>query len=352
MSGRRLLLILGFSLLITAVSCTPSHPQSTFDVTGPIASGQRDLFSLMFWLAVIVFILVEGILVYAIFRYRKKSDGDMPAQVHGNTRMEIAWTIAPALLLIVVMVPTIQKIFEHASPPDNSYEIAVIGHQWWWEFEYLDCGPVDCAGLVTANELHIPAGQPVNFTLVSEDVIHAFWVPKIGGKRDVLPVPKNSDGKLDLVHQRANQLWLQGDVPGEYYGQCAELCGVSHANMRFRVHVDDRDTFAQWVSNQKSPNSLPSNTDPSYQKLTTLCAACHAITGTTLTGVIGPDLSHYGTRTTLASSMFDNTPENLKSWLRDPGAMKPGNIMAGSIKPGTLSEEEIEALADYLLGLR
>lgn len=349
--GRQLLLLLGIMLLATAAACFPSHPQSTFDPAGPIAEGQAGLFRTMFVVMAIVFVVVEGVLVYAIFRFRRKSADEMPEQSHGNTRLEIAWTIAPVLLLLIVMVPSVQLIFENADTPGDAYEVAVIGHQWWWEFEYTDCGDVDCAGLNTANELHIPQGQPVNFTLVSDDVIHSFWVPKIGGKRDVLPVPNNADGDLDLEHQRANQLWLQGDKIGEFFGQCAELCGISHANMRFRVMVDSPSDFSQWVNDQKATASLPDTGNAAYTPLTTLCIACHTIKGTILAGTAGPDLTHYGSRTTLGSSMADNNAENLKEWLRDPEGFKPGNKMALLIKENTLNTEQIDALTEYLLSL-
>ena len=208
-------LILGFLLLSTA--CFPSDPLSTFDARGPVARAQLNLFVLIFWVAVVVFVVVNGILLYTAIKYRRKPGQELPVQTHGNTRLEIAWTIAPAIILVFIAVPTITTIFETANtPPGDVMEVKVTGHQWWWEFEYPDLG------VVTANELHIPVGETVNLTLESDDVIHSFWVPKLAGKTDMIP-------------GNTNTMWFSADDTGEYFGLCAEFCGTAHAQMRFRV---------------------------------------------------------------------------------------------------------------------
>ena len=362
-----LLIVLGVVLLALAAGCFPSHPQSTFDPAGPVARSQMALFNLILWVAVFVFFAVEGLLLFIIFRFRRRPGQDMPEQTHGNTRLEIAWTIAPTLVLLIVVVPTIQTIFNNATPPADRavLEVTVTGHQWWWEFEYEDCDDIgiSCEGLVTANELHIPVGTEeapvaVNLTLVSEDVIHSFWVPKLGGKRDAFPVPK-VDGELDLTHPRVNTLWLQADEvspPEGYYGQCAELCGTSHANMRTRVFAEPVEEFKAWVAAQKATAPLPPDTDPAYRPLTVLCAACHTIQGTDLIGSDtedgGPDLTHFGSRATLAAGMQENTPENLREWLRNPRSVKPAAIMGKTIAPGVLKDDELDALVEYLYTLQ
>jgi cytochrome c oxidase subunit 2 len=336
MRGRWPLLVLGIGLLAVAAGCTPEDPQSTFDAVGPIAESQRSLFYIIFAVAAIVFVGVEGLLLFTILRFRRRSGQGIPVQTHGNTTLEIAWSIAPALVLVVVVVPTIQTIFTNASPPADRevLEVTVTGHQWWWEFEYPSLG------VTTANELHIPAGKVVNLTLLSNDVIHAFWVPKLGGKRDAIPT-------------RANTLWLQGDKPGDYYGQCAELCGVSHANMRLKAVVEEQGAFDAWVAGQRAVPPAP--TDPAAvagQQLfldPTLCRACHTIAGTTATAKVGPDLTHIGSRRYIAAGLLTNTPESMNRWLTDPNAVKPGVKMVLS---RTLTSQERASLTAYLRSLQ
>ncbi|MBI4328423.1 MAG: cytochrome c oxidase subunit II [Chloroflexi bacterium] len=330
--------------VLSLAGCTLTDPQSTFDPAGPVARIQMDLFVFLFWAAVLVFVVVEGALLFAVIRFRRKPGQGVPTQTHGNLRLEIAWTIAPSLLLLVIAVPTINAIFYLDRPPaGDQLRVNVIGHQWWWEFEYPDIKYTDAAGkertLVTANELHVPVGTALDLSLTSKDVIHSFWAMKLGGKTDLIPT-------------RTNRLWLQADEAGEFLGQCAELCGIAHGYMKFRVYAQSPTDFQSWVEEQKRATSLPAQGNPAYKPLTTLCTACHAIRGTTMQGVQGPDLTHFGSRNTLAAGMYANDVNSLKKWLNDPDSLKRGNQMAAVIKKGTLSEQEIDALATYLLSLR
>ena len=226
-----------FSLVLAVLlaGCFPSHSQSTFDAAGPIAEKQLNLWHLIFWTAVIVFVAVEGALVYAMIKFRRRPSLGMPRQSHGNTRLEVAWTIAPVLVLAVIAVPTVTTIFDTANlPPGEVLEVTVTGHQWWFEFEYPE------QGITTANELYVPVGKTVNLTLLSDDVIHSCWVPKLFGKTDMIP-------------RNTNTMWFSADAAGEYLGQCAEFCGSAHAQMRFRVIAEDEASFSDWVAAPSKP---------------------------------------------------------------------------------------------------
>ena len=318
----------------------PNLNQSIFDAKGPVARIEGDLFWIIFWSAAVIFVLIEGILVYAIFRFGRKPDQGLPAQTHGHTPLEIGWTIAPAVVLAVVAVPTVKALWQIYDVPQdpNALEITVTGHQWWWEFDYTKLG------VVTADEVHFPQDKLVRLTLKSDNVIHSFWIPKLGGKLDVMPNHKN-------------QMWLQGSVPGEYYGQCVEFCGESHAFMRLRAIVDTPADFDKWVAAQKKPAASAAGASKAGEDLFLgkgTCYACHTVDGLEKAkGKVGPNLTHVGTRTTLAAGIMDNNHANLVKWLSNPGAVKPGNFMANVIGKGVkLTPEETNALAIYLEGLK
>lgn len=229
-SYRIVLSLFSLAIVLILLSCTPSHPQSTFDAAGPIAKKQLELFWIVFAAAVVVFVVVEAVLLYALFRFRRRGINDpIPPQVHGNTRMEIAWTIAPAIILAAIAIPTVIYIFDIAKTPDNALEINVIGHQWWWEFEYPEYD------VVTANEFYVPVKRPIKLNLTSDDVIHSFWLPKLAGKVDVVP-------------SNTNTLNFVADHIGTYIGQCAEFCGEAHAFMRVQVVVESEPGFERWIS--------------------------------------------------------------------------------------------------------
>lgn len=318
------------------VSCSDSLPQSTLNPAGARAEQVDALFKLVFWIAVAVFVLVEGALVYALIRFRqRRADDPNPVQVHGNTRLEILWTIIPALLLLGIAIPTIRTIFDLSEHPSGEgvVAISVTASQWWWEIEYPDLG------VVTANEIHVPVGRPVTVELHSKDVIHSFWVPRLAGKQDVVPGRTIS---LDFV----------AAAPGVYPGQCAEYCGLSHANMRFRVIAEDPAAFEAWVAQQRSPAAAaPPGTEVAEGEelfRAVGCVACHTVAGLEgAEGIIGPNLSHFGGRSTFAGSTFEINVENLTRWLRNPPAMKPGSRMPSY----NLTDEQIEALIAYLLSL-
>jgi len=289
-----------------------------------------DVYEDVFWWTAAIFVVVELLLVYALIRYRGRAgDSEVPDQVHGFTALEIGWTLIPAAILFFIAIPTVRGIFEmDGHPPDpDPLEIHVVGHQWWWEFQYPE------QGFVTANELHVPVGRTVSLTLTSADVIHSFWVPRLGGKRDLNPGSEN-------------RLWFTPEEPGVYYGQCAELCGTSHANMRMRVMVDDSATFAEWAASMSAP--APADSAGAMTLLVSGCAACHSVAGTPAQGKVGPDLTNFGRRTTLAGGLLENTSRNLAGWLRNPDSVKPDALMPDL----NLDAERITDLVGFLEGLK
>ena len=219
--------------------CAGPFPQSTLHPRSDFARATDVLFTDIFWWAAAVFVVVEALLVVALVRFRHREGRPAPKPTHGHTLMEIAWTLAPAAILVFVAVPTVRTIFATAGEaPADAVKVEVIGHQWWWEFRYLDLG------LTTANELHLPVSKPVRIAITSADVIHSFWIPRLGGKRDAIP------GKTNYIAFRA-------DSTGDYSGQCAEFCGASHGNMRLRVIVDSDSGFGAWAQAQLGPAATP-----------------------------------------------------------------------------------------------
>ena len=332
---RRFLRMAIFTTVLAALlaACTQGLPYNSLEPAGSVARKQADLFWLVFWIAAVVFVLVEGALVYALWRFRRRSPDDRPRQVHGNTRLEIAWTIIPALLLAGVAVPTVGTIFDLAEAPEGAMRIEVRGHQWWWEIRYPEFE------LVTANEVHIPTGEQVVMEMTSDDVIHSFSVPRLAGKQDVVP-------------GRINTLNLAADEPGTYRGQCQEFCGLSHANMKFRVIAHEPADFEVWVQQQIADAAAAPS--PEIERIVTgTCMACHGIGGLeSATGqpptTPAPDLTHVGSRQTIAAGLLPNTPEGLATWLRDPPDVKAGSRMPDY----DLNEDEIEALVEYLGSLK
>lgn len=339
-----------FAILITSLAffaltgCSAYTPQSVLAPFSPAAQEAADLFQIIFWIAVLVFILVEGLLVFFVLRYQRRAQDEHPEQYHGNTRLEVTWTLIPAVILAVVFALTIRTMGTTGptNAPGKGLPIKVVAHQWWWEIQYND------AKVLTASELHIPAGQVVNVALNSEDVIHSFWVPSLMGKTDTMP-------------GHNNVTWLLGNIIGTFDGQCAEFCGTQHAHMLFRVHVQSPEDFQTWLNLQSQPPVEPAEgslaargkaiiTDPKY-----LCVGCHG----NVPNMKGPNLNHFASRSCFAGCMFDNNHENLVKWLSNPNAMKPGNIMAQTLatlrpdKPNEpLTAEEVEALVAYLESLR
>jgi cytochrome c oxidase subunit 2 len=335
----RIPFVLGALVLVSA--CGGPFAQSAMDPASEMAHRLQDLFEGILWWAVAVFVLVEGALLLTILRFRaRRSDKEEhPRHVHGNTILELAWTLAPAIVLVMIAVPTITTIWEVDQPTDDAdaLVIEVVGHQWWWEFRYPEYD------IVTANELYLPAGRTVDLRLTSADVIHSFWIPRLAGKRDVVP-------------GRENHLWFKADSVGRYIGQCAEFCGLSHALMKLEAVVATPEDFDGWVQAQSVPAPGPDEADPlaalaaegAAAFMRTGCIACHRIDGTPAAGVLGPDLSHVGSRRTIAAGILENTEENMQRWLRDPVSVKPGSLMPNL----QLSDEDIRSLTAYLQSLR
>ncbi|HEX9410493.1 MAG TPA: cytochrome c oxidase subunit II [Actinomycetota bacterium] len=352
----RLYAVLAAAAFALSACARDDFPQNTLAPQGPQAEKIDRLFQPVFWIAVAVFFLVEGAMVYFLVRYRHRPGRGVPAQVHGNKRLEVTWTVIPAVLLAVIAVPTLWTIFALAEKPANALEITVTGHQWWWEVRYPAQASKGVAKeMVTANEVRIPTGIPVYISLISGPsgaaggpVIHSFWIPRLAGKQDVVP-------------GRTNHLTIEAPNPGTYLGQCAEFCGISHANMRLRLVAQPPSEFEAWVQQQAQPAAQP---PPDVLAIMDRvgCGGCHTINGVKgqggvpYAGIVGPDLSHFADRSTFAGAILDITPANLADWLRDPQAVKPGNDM--TIGPGgqpgrsVLSEDEINALVQYLGSLR
>ncbi|MBM4435688.1 MAG: cytochrome c oxidase subunit II [Actinobacteria bacterium] len=325
---------LGAALLTLAMTACGDTPQSILAPATRQARESNALLGFVFWAALGVFVVVEGVLLFALWRFRRRRGDALPRQTHGHAGLEIAWTIAPAALIAVVAALTFRSLFALAAPSAaDAVRVRAIGHQWWFEFQYPDLG------FVTANELHLPAGRDAAIQLESVDVIHSFWVPQLRGKTDMVP-------------GRVNQLVFRPEAPGTYLGQCAEFCGGAHAQMKFTVVVEDPAGFDAWVALQKQEAALPASAaaQQGLQLFTTTggCLACHTVRGTPAQGRIGPDLTHVGGRGHIAAGLMATAPDQIARWLRDPQGEKPGNKM--TIRQ--LTEDEITALVAYLMGLK
>ncbi len=311
--------------------CAWDAPMTTVLPRSDFARDILHVYAVITWASVGIALVVFAALFWVLARFRDRPGAPLPAQTRGHTLLELAWTVAPALVLLVIAIPTIQVIFRtQAAPAAQALEVTVLGRQWWWEFRY------PTLGISTANELHLPAGRPVVLKLEGPDVIHSFWVPQLGGKRDVVP------GRL-------NQLTFTASTPGEYWGQCAEFCGVSHANMGMRVIVDAPDAFERWTAAQRAtaaePAGLAAEGKAIYAR--SACVGCHTIRGVSA-GVLGPDLTTFGSRKTLGAGLRANTVENVAAWVKNPPALKPGVKMPAL----GLTDAEARAVATYLLSLR
>jgi len=322
---RRFLVGATMVLLPLLAACTPTE-HSTL---APKTQSARDIYELMqilFIAGVIVFVLVEAALIYTIFAFRERREiKGLASQSHGNTKLEIAWTIAPALLVAFLATMTYRTQAKVTSFPENPFIVKAIGHQWWWEFQYPELG------IYTANDLYLPVNRDIQVDLTSVDVIHSFWVPRLMGKTDNLP-------------GHTNRLWFRTEEVGEYLGHCAEFCGEQHAIMRFRVLVQEPTEFDTWVAAMKTAPATP----PASAGI---CQGCHAFDATRPIA-LGPNLRNYGDRPTIGAGAAPNDPANLKRWLHNPEEVKSGNFMSTQIKPNTLTDQQIEELTNYLLSLK
>ncbi|MDQ3897819.1 MAG: cytochrome c oxidase subunit II [Actinomycetota bacterium] len=334
MRRNRRLAAFSASLFLFLAACAGNAPQDTLEPKGDVARRIDHLINPVFIVAGVVFVLVEGLILLVIFKFRARPDSPEPEQIHGNTRLEVGWTLAPALILVAVAIPTIATIFDLARKPENPVNVTLTAHQFWWEYRYDDLG------VVTANELRMPVGRAVELTLHSDDVIHSYWIPPLAGKTDVVP-------------GRSNHMHLEADKPGTYLGQCTEFCGASHANMRARAIAMTPQDFDAWVAGQRAQAVTPAAGSPAEEGFAVFqqkgCAGCHTVAGVS-SGTVGPNLTHFATRTSFAGSIYDNNDANLRKWLSDPQGVKPGNKMI--IPGGPPKPDEITKLIAYLDSLR
>jgi cytochrome c oxidase subunit II len=286
-----------------------------------------------------IFIVVAGLLAFSVvrFRRRKMDDGREPVQVYGSNRIEIAWTVIPVLIVLALGMATARAVVEVQNKrlPADALKVTVVGHQWWWEFRYPDLG------IVTANELHVPLSTVANpavtdLKIESVDVAHSFWVPQLAGKMDAIP-------------GITNHLWMDPRQAGIFLGNCAEYCGMQHANMLIRVVVEPAADFEKWAAAQK----MDAVSDPRLEAARTTflslnCINCHTVSGTVAKGTFGPDLSHLMSRATLASGMVPNTIENLRAWVKDPQTIKQGSLMPNM----QLNPRELDQVVTYLSSLK
>ena len=285
----------------------------------------------------VIFAVVAGLLLYAIVRYRHRAgdEASEPPQVYGSNQIELAWTVMPVLIVFVLILVTSRTIadIQNRKPPPGSVQATVVGHQWWWEIRYPELG------IVTANELHVPAStgdkrQPTFLKLQSADVAHSFWVPQLAGKTDLIP-------------NRDNRMWIEPTKPGTYLGNCAEYCGTQHARMLIRVVVHSPDDFDRWVKAQQQSASIET-TEGRTAFFANSCVNCHTIRGTSAQGKFGPDLTHLMSRETLGAGAVTITPDNLRAWVRDPQKFKAGCLMPNM----QLTDQEVDQIAAYLQTLK
>ncbi|HEX6419228.1 MAG TPA: cytochrome c oxidase subunit II [Acidimicrobiales bacterium] len=381
------------SLVLLLGACAADAPQDTMDPAGPQARSIDNLFNGVFWVAAVVFVLVEvGVLALAWRFRRRRDDGDadgdgdadeLPTQTHGNTRLEIAWTLLPAVVLAVVGFFTLRTLFDLEQRDDQDLTVQVVGQQWWWEYVYDTDGDGDYSDdpVLTANDLVVPAGVDVNLDIKSNDVIHSYWIPRLNGKKDAVP-------------GRTHPLQIQADEPGVYVGQCTEFCGLSHGYMRQRVVALPQDEFDAWLEAQAEDAEMP--TDPEAQAgaelFTTQCSGCHLARGINdqefedqgegaelLVSGNAPDLTHFASRGTFAGAIFDLWVDadgdgiveydeiggelnraDLEAWLRNPPGEKPmdapfvpepGGEKVRGMPSFNLQEEQIDQLVAFLATL-
>lgn len=317
-------------------------PQSTPSIFAPASTPAIEIHNLSFFVLEItgaIFVVVASLLIYVIIRFRARDvdDDREPAQVYGSNQVELAWTVIPVLIVVVLFLTTARLIFgiQDAPRPAAALEVTAVGHQFWWEYRYPR------QGIVAANELHVPLSSashpsPTFLDLLSADVNHSFWVPQLAGK-------------IDLIPNHPNDMWIDPLHPGLYVGQCAQFCGVQHANMLLRVYVDTPEQFDAWVSNQAKPGVQDPAVSAGRRVFETeACMNCHAVRGTAATGRFGPDLTHLMSRDTLASGAMLNTKDNLRQWIKDPDSFKPGSLMPAM----QLSDDQLNQVTAYLATLR
>lgn len=366
-STRTRLVILLTAFMLTGMLAVPrlAAAANPFTTLSPESEDGRDiqfLYKLIFWIALIVFVGVQAAIVWTVVRYRRRSEDEArPEQIHGNQKLEVLWTIIPAIVLVIIFIPTVRTMFAIEDRIDDSeMTIQVYGKQWWWEVHYTE--PEEVANIVTANDIYIPVGKRVKIELMSSNVIHSFYVPQLAGKTDLIP-------------GHTNIMSIQADQPGMYFGECTEFCGDSHAYMRFKVIAVPDDQFAVWLGGMKQgPSSEAASLVPDgdltrVPQSLSLCIACHRIGGvpnnaagdpladppmgleggsTPENQILGPNLAMLACRTSLAAGILPDDESSLRDWLDHPGKVKQGNFMATMIKDDTLTPEQIDEIVAYL----
>ena len=319
-----------------------SQPLSPTNIFAPASTPADNISALSFLVLAVtgaIFLTVLCLLLYAIVRFREKPTSGLgePAQVYGSTQVELAWTVIPVLVIVVLFLATVRVIasIQNATPPPGAVEVSVIGHQYWWEYHYAH------SNVVTANELHVPVSNPAHptptfLTLLSADTDHSFWVPRLAGKTDLIP-------------NHPNSTWIDPHETGLYLGQCAQYCGVEHAKMLLRVYVQTRDQFDHWLAQQSRPAVASDAVDAGRRTFESIaCVNCHTIRGTAAVGKFGPDLTHLMSRDTIGAGAALNTPANLRRWIQNPNALKPGCLMPAM----GLSDSQLDAVTAYMETLR
>jgi cytochrome c oxidase subunit 2 len=336
-----ILLLLWPAMAVWAGEPTRTSPHGT-NIFAPASTPAKSIADLSVFVLVItgiIFVVVFALLVYSVIKFRGRATdaGREPAQVYGSTQIELAWTIIPILIVVVLFLATARVIhaIQDAPEPTGSVQVTAIGHQYWWEFRYPKLG------IVTANELHIPVSDlshptPTFLELLSADTDHSFWVPELGGKTDLIP-------------NHPNRMWMDPQRTGVFLGQCAQYCGTQHAKMLLRVSVDGPEEFASWVRAQQAPAIEDAGAIAGRRVFeSNACMNCHAVAGTPADGRFGPDLTHLMSRATIAAGAAKNTHNNLRLWIQDPSAIKPGSLMPAM----KLSDADLDAVVSYMETLR
>jgi cytochrome c oxidase subunit II len=324
-SKRRIVEIVGVGGALLWLSACQGEA-STLDPRGAGAARIEGLWWLVFWIAAVFFLVVVTLLLVALLRSRRKVEVKREVR-WGSPFIIVSGVVIPSIVLIIVFALSLrdaQRLSDTGSRA--TLEIEIRSHDWWWEARYPN-------GAVTANEIHIPVGEPVGLKLVSADVVHSFWVPRL-------------QGKTDNITGRITHSWLQAEESGRYRGQCAEFCGLQHANMAFYVVAEPRAQFDAWLQNEAAPSGSAEGSAAAGEEvfLSTTCVGCHAIRGTPARAEVGPDLTHVAGRETLFAGTVANTRPNLETLITDPQAVKPGV----SMPPTELPAEDLQALVDYL----
>jgi cytochrome c oxidase subunit 2 len=340
--ARIAILLAGFLLAAELCGAAPADPSQIPSIFRPDSTPADSIFRLsrlVLTITGLIFVVVFCLIAYAVAKFRRRGgdDGREPPQVYGSNQVELAWTVIPGLIVLVLFLATARVILsiQDAPKPPGAIEVIAIGHQYWWEFRYPGLG------VVTANELHVPVSDPLHptptfITLLSADTDHSFWVPRLAGKTDLIP-------------NHPNHTWIDPHETGVFLGQCAQYCGVQHAKMLLRVYVDSREQFDAWIQTEKKPVATDAAADEGRRIFEgTACINCHAVSGTVADGHFGPDLTHLMSRDTIASGAASNTPENLREWIKNPDSIKPSSLMPAM----KLNDHDLNALIAYLETLR